>query len=389
LFLDFTEEQRMIKEMAKEFAEKEIMPLYDLYDFGRPLTNSEYKEIWGRLQPAFMRVIQGMDVSDLDFISIGIFIEEVFKANPSLACTIGMAIGPAGMVSMYGNAEQKAKFVPPIILGQKIGCSAITEPEVGSNPSAVQTTAVPDGDYYVINGSKTWISNGSISDIVALVCRFKDEDGYNIGTIIVDREESPYDSSELPHLGLKAFPTSELFFTDCRVRKENRLGSGKGSGEKPQKGLAMVFEGFEYARTAMALGAVAMAQAAFEHAVKYAKERKQWGKFIGEHQMIQEIITDMATAIDTARLLAYRALSLLQQGKRCDKEASMAKYYATEMAVEVTSKAIQVFGANGLSEEFPVERLFRDARMFTIPDGTTQIQKLIVARSILGLNALC
>jgi alkylation response protein AidB-like acyl-CoA dehydrogenase len=130
-----------------------------------------------------------------------------------------------------------------------------------------------------------------------------------------------------------------------------------------------------------------MAQASFEHAVAYAKERRQWGKLIGEHQMIQEMITDMAASIDTARLLAYRALSLLQQGKRCDREASMAKYYATEMAIDVTSKAIQIHGANGLSEEYPVERIFRDARMFTIPDGTTQIQKLIVARDILGLSA--
>ncbi len=388
MFLDYTDEQSMIAQMAKEFAEKEILPLYDSYDFNRPITNAEFKEIWGTLQPAFMRIAAGMDLKDLDFVSIGIFLEEIFKANPSLGCTIGMAVGPAGMIFLFGNDEQKARFVPPILFGQKVGCTAITEPEVGSNPAAVQTTAVEDGDEYVINGSKTWISNGSISDLVALICRFKDDDGYVIGTIVVDREESPYDSTELPHLGLKGFPTSELFFTDCRVPKGNRLGRQDG-GEKSSKGLAMVFEGFEYARTAMAIGSVAMAQAAFEQAVDYAKQRKQWGKYIGEHQMIQEMIADMAVSIETARFLAYRVLSLLQNGKRCDKEASMAKFYATEMAIDVTSKAIQILGANGLSEEFPVERLFRDARMFTIPDGTTQIQKLIVARSILGLSAFC
>jgi len=388
VFCDYTEEQLMIAQMAKDFAEREIVPLDDLYDFNHPLSNSDFKAIWARLQPAVMGVIQGMDFSNLDLISIGIFIEELFKANPSLACTIGMAVGPAGMVYMYGDGEQKMRFIPPIIAGQKIGCTAITEPDVGSNPAGVKTTAVEDEDSYVINGTKTWISNGSISDIVALVCRFKRGDDYDIGTIIVDREMSPYESNELPHLGLKAFPTSELFFTDCRVPKENRLGK-KGSVEKSQAGLSMVFEGFEYARTGMALGAIAMAQAAFEHAVSYSKERKQWGKYIGEHQMIQEMIADMATSIDAARFLAYRVLSMLQQRKRCDREAAMAKFYATEMALEVTSKAIQILGANGLSEEFPVERLFRDARMFTIPDGTTQIQKLIVARSILGLSAFC
>ena len=389
MFVDYTEEQRLVRQMAQEFVEKEIVSLDDQYDFSRPITNAEYKEIWARLTPAFLRIIQGMDFSDLDFVSIGIFIEEAFKANPSLMSTMGMAIAPALTVLMNGNDEQRGKFVAPIITGQKIGCTAITEPDVGSNPADIKTSAREDGDFYVINGTKTWISNGSISDIVALVCRFKEGDESKIGMIIVDREESPYESNELPHLGLKAFPTSELFFTDCRVPKGNRLGGGKKKKSSSSKGdLAMVLEGFEFARTGMAIGAVAMAQAAFEHAVSYAKERKQWGKYIGEHQMIQEMIADMATSIDAARLLAYRVLSLLQQRKRCDREASMAKYFATEMAIEVTSKAIQIFGANGLSEEFPVERLFRDARMFTIPDGTTQMQKLIVARSILGLSAL-
>jgi alkylation response protein AidB-like acyl-CoA dehydrogenase len=385
LFVDYTDEQLMIAQMARDFADSEIRPLDDLFDFDRPLTNPEYKEIWARLQPALARVVKGMDFSDIDFVSIGIFVEEMFKANPSLVCTIGMALAPAGMLYMYGDDEQK-KIVPRIISGEKIGCTAITEPDVGSNPAEVQTTAVRDGDSYVINGTKTWISNGSISDLATVICRFKDGEDYSLGAIIVDRCESPYESNELPHLGLKAFPTSELFFSDCRVPAGNRLGGG-GSGAKGSRGLSMVFQGFEYARTLLALSSVAIAQAAFEHAVEYAKQRRQWGKYLGEHQMIQEMIADMSVSIDMARLLVYRALSLLQQGKRCDREAASAKFYATEMAVDVTSRAIQILGANGLSDEFPVERLFRDARMLTIPDGTTQIQKLIVARCILGLSA--
>ena len=154
------------------------------------------------------------------------------------------------------------------------------------------------------------------------------------------------------------------------------------------EGYKKVLQAFEFARSMMAIGSVAMAQAAIEASVKYANERKQFGKYIGEFQMIQEMICDMATETEAARLLAYRALSPIQSGKRADMEGCMAKQYATEMAIRVTSKAIQIHGAYGLSEEFPVERLFRDARMFTVPDGTTQIQKLVVARSILGLSAI-
>ncbi|MBU1670913.1 MAG: acyl-CoA dehydrogenase, partial [Actinobacteria bacterium] len=264
------------------------------------------------------------------------------------------------------------------------------EPDVGSNAAEIQTSAVADGDSLVLNGTKTWISCGHVSDLAAVICRVKSEEDSRIGILLVDREVSPYEASELPHLGLKAFPTSELYFTDCRVPKENLLGGGgsKGSSGSSSSGdLKFVLQGFEIMRTLMAVGSVAMAQAALDHSVTYARQRRQWGKLIGEHQMIQEMICDMTTSVDAARLLAYRALSLLQQGKRCDRETSMAKWFATEMAVEVTSKAIQIHGANGLSEEFPLEKLFRDARMFTIPDGATQIQKLIVSRDVLGLSA--
>jgi len=387
MFLDYTEEQCLMAEMARDFVAKEILPLNKRYDFNRSITREEFREIWQGLLPALMRLTEGIDVSELDYISLGIFLEEIFKANPSLACTIAMALGPAGMLHLFGGEGLKKRYIPLIISAQKIGCSAITEPDVGSNPAEVKSTAVLDGDSYVLNGTKTWISCAHISDLAVVTCRLREGGEESLGLLLVDREVSPYESSELPHLGLKAFPTGELYFSDCRVPRENRIG---GTGKSKSKGdLNMVFQGFEYARTGMAIGAVAMAQAAFEHAVAYARERRQWGKFIGEHQMIQEMIADMATSIETARLLTYRALSLLQQGKRCDREAAMAKYYATEMAVEVTSKSIQIHGANGLSEEYPVERIFRDARMFTIPDGTTQIQKLIVARDILGLSAFC
>jgi len=198
--------------------------------------------------------------------------------------------------------------------------------------------------------------------------------------LLVDRCESPFKSRELPKLGLRSFPTSELVFADCRVPRGNLVG---GLGQ----GLKDTLKMFEQARCWMAMGAVGMAQAALEASLRYARERTQFGKPIGSFQLIQEMIADMATETEAARLLAYRGLHLLDQRVRCDRETSMAKAFATEAAVRVTSAAIQIHGAYGLSEEYPLERYFRDARCWTIPDGTTQIQKLIVGRAMLGMSA--
>lgn len=198
--------------------------------------------------------------------------------------------------------------------------------------------------------------------------------------ILVDREDSPYETRELSKLGLRSFPTSEVVFDDCRVPKENVL-------VPPGEGLKTILQLYEGARAMMAIEAVGMAQAAIDSSIQYAKERYQFGKPIGSFQLIQEMIANMVAETDASRLLAYRAFHQIDKGVRCDRETSLAKFYATEAAVRTTSAAIQIHGAYGLSEEFPVERFFRDARSFTIPDGTTQIQKLIVARSILGLQA--
>jgi len=403
MFLDYTEEQVMIKETMKKFVNKEIIPLEDEYDFNKPLTNKDVKTIWKKILPILWNPEDGSGIigggdsnasSDkkgylgnlgMDLISIGIMIEEMFRGNPSLMSTIGMAITPAGAIMNSKNKEMKDKYVIPIVLVDKIGCTAITEPDYGSNSGDMKTKAILQGDHWIVNGAKTWISNGDIADICMLACKCDDGDGELYpAQLIVDREVSPFKSRELPHMGLKAFPTGEMIFEDVKVPKNNKIA---GSNIKKSEGKQKTAQVFEVARTGMALGSVGMAQAAIDASVKYAKERKQFGKYLGEFQMIQEMICDMATETEAARFLAYRSLSLMQSGKRAEMAAAMAKQYATEMAVRVTSKAIQIHGAYGLSEEFPLEKLFRDARMFTIPDGTTQIQKLIVARSLLGLSA--
>lgn len=404
MFLDYTEEQTILKDSIRKFVKNEIIPLEKEYDFNKPLTKNDVKTLWKRFLPLVWDTEEGglafasnQDASGkkgggefgglgIDMVSIGIMIEELFRGNAALTATFGMAIFPAAAIAMSRNKEMQKKYIKSIIQGDIVGCSAITEPDYGSNSADMITKAVLDGDHWIINGSKTWISNGDIADICILTCKCDDGDGdlYS-AQILVDREESPYQSRELGHLGLKAFPTAELVFEDVRVPVNNKI---TGNKSKKSEGYKKTLIGFELARTGMALGSVGMAQAAIDEAVKYAKERKQFGKYLGEFQMIQEMICDMVTETEAARLLAYRSLSLIQAGKRAEMAAAMAKQYATEMAVRVTSKAVQIHGAYGLCDEFPVERIFRDARMFTIPDGTTQIQKLIISRALLGLSAI-
>jgi alkylation response protein AidB-like acyl-CoA dehydrogenase len=266
--------------------------------------------------------------------------------------------------------------------GDTIACSAITEPNVGSDTAGIETTAVLDGDSYVINGTKTWISNGTIADYVVVTLKVLDPKtgARTPAQILVDKAQSPFVAREIHKLGVRSFPTAELFFEDCRVPKEHLLVSRENPEEASISSL-------NFARANAAISAVGVAQAALDAAVKYAKERVQFGKKIGQFQLIQEMIADMSAEIEASRLLAYKAFFCLGKGMRCYKECSIAKAFATEAAIRVTSKAIQVHGAYGLSEEYPVERYFRDARCYTIPDGTTQVQQLIIGRETLGMRA--
>jgi alkylation response protein AidB-like acyl-CoA dehydrogenase len=400
MFIDYTEEQAMLKKTIRRFVDHEIVPLETEYDMNRPFSKADIKRLWKKILPLLWDPTQGAGILgtpslggkpsagimgtgiDLDLISIGIIIEEMFRGNASLTATMLMSVAPAGFIMMSSNQAMKDRYVLPLLMGEKIGCTSLTEPDYGSNSRDIKTTAVKKGDSWVINGTKTWISNADISDLTILSCRCDDGDGIlYTAQLLVDREVSPYETRELSHMGLKAFPTGEIIFEDVKVPLNNKLSGRK---ESTGEGYKKTLMGFEVARTIMALGSVGIAQAAIDASIKYACQRRQFGKFLGEFQMIQEMICDMMTMTESARLLAYRALSLIQIGKRAEEAACMAKQYATEMAVDVTSKAIQIHGAYGLSEEFPLERLFRDARMFTIPDGTTQIQKLIIARSALG-----
>jgi len=328
----------------------------------------------------------------LDSVMNGILTEELSRVWPSLAATMFIASQGAGL-ALSGPEEMRKRLLPRIAEGEVIGCAAITEPNAGSNAAAIETTAVLDGDEYVINGTKTWISNGSIADVVSVLCVTDKSLGrLGINTILVEKEVSPFETRELHKIGWKAFPTAELSFADCRVPKENYRGAAASTERQTtsrpaRSGYQATMAGFESARSLMAAQAVGICQAAVDASIKYAQERVQFGRPIGSFQLVQEMIADMITETEASRLLAYRALQLIGKGVRARMESSVAKAYACEAAVRVTSKAVQVHGAVGLSEEYPVERYFRDARMFTIPDGTTQIQKLIIGREAIGIRA--
>ncbi|WP_322768336.1 acyl-CoA dehydrogenase family protein [Frankia sp. Cr1] len=326
----------------------------------------------------------GYPVEELpDEVTCALASEELARVFPSLEGCLMISSACARYIMAAGPPELRERAVPGLLRGERIGCLASTEPNHGSNNAAMETLAVPHGDEYVVNGRKRWISNADTSDYAVVLCRVVEGNGKEeIRPIIVEREQSPYRTRDLPKLGLTAFVTSEMVFEDCRVPRENCVGPA-GS----LKNLQLIFRTLQWARCRIAVVSLGIARAALEASVAYARNRRQFGRPIGEFQLIQDKIYTMASEIDASRLLIHRALTSVEEGRRSDREASMAKAYATEMAVRVASEAIQIHGANGLSPDYPLERYFRDARALTIAEGTTEIHKLVVARSILGLTA--
>lgn len=313
-----------------------------------------------------------------DNVTTGFLFEALCKADGGLGGLASIQDGTTGLFARLATPALREKYLPRLLSGDLSICMAITEPEVGSNPREVRTRARRDGDHVVLSGEKVWISNADISDLAIVVCQLDGTPG--LALILVDREESGYTTSNFKKLGLSHWPTGAIHLNDARAPAENVL-SAAGAG------LELTLRAFERARCFVGIISLGVAQAAFERAVAYSKERHQWGKPIGAHQSIQIKIAEMAVEIDAARLLVYRGLALLDKGERCDTQTAMAKLYASEMGARVASRAMEIMGAYGLSEEDSMPRLFRDARVMTVPDGTSDIQRLLIARNITGLSA--
>jgi len=384
---ELNEEQQILREELRKFLEAEIRPLDD--EWGDvEMTAERAREFCKKLIPwGYM----GGGAAELgverDATVSCILNEELARAFPALGGVAGMTAGAAAGIEAGGHPEVADRLVEPLRRSELVGCNAFTEPNVGSDPSGIECRAEKKGDRWIVNGAKAWISNGHIADVAIVLVQTEPGKGAaGFRQLVIDRRESPFESRDTPTIGLRAFPTSELWFNDVEVPDINMIGGWKeGGAVDPATAFARTLAMIASVRAGTALISVGIAQRAFELALDYVKQRRQFGKEIARHQMVSAMIADMATDIDAARLLCYRAL---HKRGRPEVEASMAKGFATEAAVRVCSTAMQCMGANGLATENRVERCLRDARMLTIPDGTTQIQKLIIGRALTGMSAI-
>ena len=379
--MDFepSEEQRMALDGWRRAVERDVAPLArEFHDraFTKPAAHALMKTMvpYGVGSGWVGEEAGGMG---LDFLTSGLLFEELSKVSPDAAGIAWVAEGAALKVQTNGSDAIKARYLPGMLAGDIIGCSAISEPGIGSSVREMRTRAVRDGRYFRISGEKMWTSNAMIADVVVVVARTGDDE---FSMFLVDREEHGFKTAEIAKLGLNGWPLGQVHFDDVVVPEENLLGS-LGAG------LRETMKGFDRSRCFVSTLALGIAHAALAEAIEYSKQRTQFGKPIAGHQLVQGLLAEMATELAASQLLVYRALWLMAQGRRCELEASIAKSFTTEAAQRITSKAIQVHGAFGITKEFAVERHFRNARMLTIPDGTTQINQLIIGRKLTGIDA--
>jgi alkylation response protein AidB-like acyl-CoA dehydrogenase len=377
---DLTENMKMVRDVAKAFAEKEIKPVIMKYDESQEFPLDIVKNL-GEL--GFMGVLVPADLggSGFGYLEYVTIIEEISKIDPSVGLTIAAHNSLCtNHILLFGNDAQKKKYIPDLASGRKIGAWALTEPTSGSDAGGMLTTAVREGDYYVLNGNKNFITHGSVGQVTvvtALTDKSKGKKG--ISAFIVENNTPGFIVAKKENkMGMRSSDTTALAFDNCRVPKENLLGE-EGNGFA--QALA-VLDGGRISISALALG---IAQGALDASVKYAKERKQFGKPIGDFQAIQWKLADIATHIEAARLLTYRAAFVKNEGRHTTRESAMAKYYAAEVAVQATNEAVQIHGGYGFIKDFPVEKLYRDVKLVTIGEGTSEIQKLVIAREILEL----
>ena len=378
--MDFnlTEEQEAIKTMVREFAENEIEPIAADIDKSMEFPIENVKKM-GKVGFMGMMVPPEYGGAGAGAISYVTAIQEVSKvcASTGVIMSVNNSLVCHPLLA-YGTEEQKQKFLKPLASGEKLGAFCLTEPGAGTDASAQATTAVLDGDEYVLNGSKVFITNGSDADtFIVFAMTDKSQGTRGISAFIVEKDTPGFTLGKYEDkLGIRASGQVELFFSDCRIPKENLLGK-EGAGFKIAMGT------LDGGRIGIAAQAVGIAQAALEESIKYSKERVQFGRPIATKQAIQWMIADMASRIEAARLLLYRAAAAKDAGKRYSYEAAMAKLVASEAAMDVTTKAIQIHGGYGYTKDYPVERFFRDAKITEIYEGTSEVQRMVISGTLL------
>ncbi|MEW6456105.1 MAG: acyl-CoA dehydrogenase [Acidobacteriota bacterium] len=379
--MDFslTEEQMMLRDTIRNFSEKEIGPRVREMDEKGELDSEVVKKLgeMGLLGILFPPEYNGAGYSYIDYV---IILEELSKVDASVGLTVAAHNSLcANHIYQFGNETQKKKYLSRLAVGETLGAWGLTEPMAGSDVASIRTSAEKKGDYYILNGNKVFCTNGSVSDIyVVIAVTDKTKGRKGISSFILEKGMEGFKIGKKENkLGVRASDTAELIFEDVKVPKENLLGEeGRGFYD-----VMSVLDGGRISIAAFSLG---IAAASLEASMKYAKERIQFGEPISNFQAIQWMIVDMATELDAARLLTYKSAYIKDLGKEPIKESSMAKYFAGELAVKASSLAVQIYGGYGFTKEFPVEKYYRDSKLCTIGEGTTEIQKLIIARQLLS-----
>jgi alkylation response protein AidB-like acyl-CoA dehydrogenase len=368
-----------LRRRVRDVRDRAMVPFLQRRGWERPLSSDELKALLRMTVPLGYpgAVVSKADGgAGLDYLSLGVLVEELAPVLGFVAAHV-----VPRQIALLGSPAQKRRYLPALLAVERLSTTAITEPGVGSDAGAIAMTARRAGDRYVLDGTKTWLTIGTIAEVATVLVSTDPAAGpRGLSRLIVDLDAARLASTTFTTLGDRLLPFAEVRFEGYEVPVENRLGEEGG-------GLRTTLRAIQASRASMATHAVGIAQAAVDAAVAYAKERRQFGRPIGSFQLVQGMVADMIAETEAARLLANRVWAMLDRGEDCAREASIAKFYATEAAVRVTSKAIQVHGAYGVSDRYPVERLFRDARMLTFPDGTSEIHRLLVGRAALGLDA--
>lgn len=375
--MQFTDEQEMMRKMVRDFAQKEVAPAVERMEredrFPRELIDR-----MGELGLMGVPIPESYGGSGMDYISYIIAIHELSKVSATLGVILSVhtSVG-TNPILMFGTDEQKQHYLPKLAAGEYVGAFALTEPSAGSDASSLKTTAKQDGGHYILQGSKVFITNGGEADTYITFARTGEAPGSKGISAFIVEKDSPglIIGKKEKKMGLRGSNTVELTFDQCKIPKAQLLGK-QGEGFK----IAMAI--LNVGRIGIAAQALGIGEGALEHAIAYAKERKQFGKSIAVNQGISFKLADMATEVEAAKLLTYRAAALVEQGASCAKEVSMAKMYASKTAMRTAIETVQIFGGYGYTEDYPAERYFRDAKVTEIYEGSNEIQRIVIAKNL-------
>lgn len=377
--MDFSlsDDQKMILELVEEVSQAEFALRADEISKKGEFPGENIKKL-AELDLFGVTIPKEYDGLGMDYLTWTLISEKISKACATTGLIFGANLLCTYPLLVFGTEDQKRKFLPPLARGEALGAFALTEPEAGSDAGNVQTTAKKEEDHYTLNGSKIFITNGEVAHTYIVITTMDRSLGpRGLTAFILEKGMTGFSFGQhFEKMGLSALPNVELIFHDCRVPKENLL-------YKEKRGFRVAMQTFAAGRIGVGIGALGVAEAAFEEAKKYSKQRVQFGRSISSFQAIQHALADMATEIEGAKYLLYRAAWLLDQGKPFEKIASMGKLYASEVAMKVTTKAVQILGGYGYTKDYPVERYMREAKLFEIIEGTSEIQRGVIANKIL------